>query len=65
MNKRNKNTSTEPLYVDVIEIANLFSVGKSTAYKIGQESNCSIKIGRRRLYNVEKLKKYMESLEND
>ena len=60
MNKSNQ--SVEKIYISVNEMMQMFSIGRSTALKLGIDSNAKIKLGRRTLYNVEKVKGYMSSL---
>lgn len=57
--------TTYKLYVGVNELKDLLSVGRNTALKIGIDSGASVKIGKRRLYNVETIKRYMASLQNE
>ena len=61
MNKKSENTC-EKIYVGVDELKKMLSVGRNTALKIGIDANAKIKVGRRTLYNVEKIKDYMSSL---
>ena len=57
-----KFTTIEPLYISITDLRPLLSVGKVTAEKVGEAANAKVKVGKRTLYNVEKIKKYMESL---
>lgn len=59
------NDKITPIYVGEKELRTMFSIGRSTALKLGKNSKSSIKVGGRRLYNVEKIKSYLEELEND
>ena len=59
---KEKQTSCEKLYVDANELKDMLSVGRNTAQKIGILSGAKVKVGRRALYNVEKVKEYMASL---
>ena len=62
MNKRQviENRVVAPMYVTVDEIMGMFSVGRSTALKIGKESGGTVKIGRSTRYNYEKVKSFVE-----
>lgn len=46
-------------YVGIMGIATRYSVGRATADKIARESGGIIRIGRRKLVNVEKADAYM------
>lgn len=49
-----------PITVDIATVQAMFGVGKATAMRIGKESGALIKLGRRSVYSVAKLKKYIE-----
>lgn len=58
-------TDGEPinkLMVDIESLRGLLSCGTTTARKIAESANASIKIGKRRLYNVEKIKAYLAQM---
>jgi len=50
------------LLVDINGLQALLSCGMVTAKKIAESADASIKIGKRRLYNVEKIKKYVANM---
>ena len=63
MNKRIESTSKQPkILVDTSELATLLSVGRDTAKRIGIESNSIVRLGRRKLYNLEKVMDYVNSI---
>ena len=62
MNKREKNEICEPMTVDITSLMSMLNVGKSTATKIGDEANAVIKVGRRKLFNVQRIREYMNSI---
>lgn len=62
MKKTKHSDAAFKLAVDIDELAAMLSCGKQTARKIGEEAGARIKIGRRVLYSVEKVKKYIEAL---
>lgn len=64
MNKKQaiRNRTTAPAYVGVTEIMSMYSIGRDTARKIGELSGATVKVGKLRLYNVEKVRSYFESL---
>ena len=66
MNKKDaiKNRTVSPVYVGINEIMGMFSIGRSTAEKIGYSINGIVKLGKNKVYNIEKFKTYFEQLEN-
>ena len=51
--------------VDVRTLAAMLSCGVSTARKVGKEAGARIQIGRRVLYSVDAVKKYLKHLEEN
>ena len=62
MRKRTDRNASDKIAVDINGLQDILSVGKNTAIRIGEESGAAIKIGRRKLYSVEKINEYMKSL---
>ena len=52
------------LTVDLDGLKDMLQCGKSTAWIIGKEAKARIKIGRRVLYNVNKVQDYLEKSSN-
>ena len=63
MNKTKPRVTTQPLTVDIEHLSAMLSCGNATARKIGEQAKAKIIIGRRVLYSVEKIKKYLSCLE--
>ncbi len=63
MNKTKIIKSEQPLTVDIEKLSAMLSCGHSTARKIGEQARARIVIGRRVLYFVEKVQKYLSYLE--
>lgn len=63
MNKTKKRTSDKPLTVDIEKLSAMLSCGHATAKKIGEQAHAKIVIGRRVLYSVEKIEKYIQDYE--
>lgn len=63
MNKTKKRTSDKPLTVDIEKLSAMLSCGHATAKKIGEQAHAKIVIGRRVLYSVEKIEKYIQCYE--
>lgn len=56
----NRSTKdTEFITVSTDRLAELLDCGKSTARNIGEKADAKIKIGRRTLWNIEKIKAYL------
>ena len=52
-----------PITVDVVGLQKMLGVSKNTCIKIGKDANAIIRLTpRRTLYNVEKIKAYMDSI---
>lgn len=62
MNKNISGTAPTKLYVGVEELKDMLSIGRNSALQVGEKANAKVKVGRRTLYNVEKIKEYMASL---
>lgn len=61
--KKTKERGTDRLLsVDVEKLAAMLSCGQATAKKIGEEAGARIVIGRRVLYSVSKVQKYIEKM---
>ena len=50
------------LSVDLEKLAAMLSCGQATAKKVGEEAGARIMIGRRVLYSVSKIQKYIEKI---
>lgn len=50
---------SDKILVNTRELAGLLSVGYNNAAEIGERSGAMVKIGRRKLYNVEQIKHYI------
>ena len=49
-------------YADLPTAQEMFSVGRKAIEEIAKEAGATVKIGRRRLYSVEKMRAYLDSL---
>lgn len=63
MNKTAQRKSDQQITVDVEKLAGMLSCGRATARKIGEQAGARIMIGRRVLYSVDAVKKYLETLQ--
>ena len=62
MRQTKDRKSSTRLAVDIEGLAAMLSCGQMTARKIGEDAGARIIIGRRLLYSVQKIEKYLESI---
>ena len=56
------NVSMNDLTVDTVGLQNLINAGRKTAVDIGIAAGAKITIGRRVLWNVSKIQKYLDDM---
>ena len=56
------NNVSRRLAVDTKELQSMLCCGRDTAVKIGTEANSRIQIGKRVLWNVEKVQEYINDI---
>ena len=57
----NISTPEGKILVDIKGLKSILSCGSPTAYEIADRAGASVKIGKRRLYNVRKIEEYLEA----
>lgn len=62
MNKTISRETDNALAVDIDKLSAMLSCGHATARKIGEQAEARIIVGRRVLYSVEKVQKYIQLL---
>ena len=62
MRQTKDRKSSTLLAVDIEGLAAMLSCGQMTARKIGEDAGARIIIGRRVLYSVQKIEKYLEAI---
>lgn len=62
MNKTGNRRTEHPLTVDIETLSAMLSCGHATAIKIGEQAGAKVVIGRRVLYSVDRVKKYLDCL---
>ena len=62
MNKPNRQEVENPIAVDIEKLSAMLSCGRATARKIGAEAGAEIRINRRVLFNVEKIREYINKI---
>lgn len=61
--RRTKERETEQLLaVDIEKLSSMLSCGQASARKIGEDAGARVEIGRRVLYSVSKVSKYLEDI---
>lgn len=48
--------------VDINGLMAMLSVGRKTATQIGDEAAAVVRVGRRKLYNVQKIQQYLDEI---
>lgn len=62
MNKTFNRNDPDVIAVDIEKLSGILSCGCATARKIGEQAEARIFIGRRVLYSVNKVQKYLDSI---
>lgn len=62
MRKTTERNSENLVTVDIDGLTAMLSCGAPSARKIAEEAGARIKIGRRVLYSVDKIKKYVDAI---
>lgn len=62
MNKTKHEETGDLIAVDITKLSAMLSCGHATARKIADEASATIKINRRVLFNVEKIRKYLNNI---
>ena len=59
---RESRTTQETICIDTVNLQQLLQVGRSTAVAIGLQAGARVQVGRRVLWNTEKIKRYIDSV---
>jgi hypothetical protein len=62
MYKTTKHETVNRITVDISTLQSMLCVGRQSAVQIAKDAGAVLHIGRRTLYNVPKIEKYIESL---
>lgn len=62
MRKTTREANTQKIAVDTKELQAMLSCGRDTAVKVGTDAGARIQIGKRVIWNVEKVQDYMNKL---
>ena len=64
MKKRTENRTEKLLAVDIKVLQQMLNLGRSLADEVGEKAGAVIRVGTRKLYNVEKVEEYINSITN-
>lgn len=62
MYKTTESETKEKITVDINTLASMLCIGRNSAYEVGKQAGAVIKVGRRTLFNVSKVKAYMDEI---
>ena len=62
MRKTTERVTNKPIAVDINGLAAMLSCGEASARKVGEDAEARFNIGRRVLYPVNKVEKYVEAM---
>lgn len=62
MNKTSLRDTQQLLAVDIDKLSAMLSCGHATARRIGEQAEARINVGRRVLYSVDKIQKYLNTV---
>lgn len=62
MNKTKDREANEQIAVDIEKLSAMLSCGRATARKIGEQAEAKICIGKRVLYSVDRVRKYISDV---
>jgi len=62
MRKTIERETDKLIAVDITKLAAMLSCGEASARKIGEEAGARVNIGRRVLYSVTKVERYIENI---
>lgn len=65
MRKTTSVMNDNMITVNMAQLQAMLGVGRNTADKIGKESGAVIHIGRRKLFNVSKIQKYLDNISEE
>ena len=64
MNKTKRTETERKIMVDITDLQGMLSTGRNTADQIGTAAGAVVRIGRRKLYRVDKVEAYINKLSN-
>lgn len=63
MNKtRKRMNETAPVMLEINGLCDALSLGRRSAEKIGEDAKAVVRVGRRKLYNFQKIQKYVDAI---
>lgn len=62
MNATKRTETEKKLMVDIIDLQGMLSTGRNTADQIGEAAGAVVRVGRRKLYRVDRIEAYIGRL---
>ncbi len=62
LKRRTRSDLSNKKYVDVNELREIISLGRNNCMKLGADAGAVIRIGKRTLYNIDKILDYMDNI---
>ena len=62
MNKTTRTDAEKKIMVDIVDLQAMLSTGRNTAAQIGEKAGAVVRIGRRKLYRVDRIEAYIASI---
>ncbi len=62
MKSTTRSQNDNKILVDIVDLQAMLSLGYSACASIGESANAVVKFGRRKMYNVEKIRRYIDSI---
>lgn len=62
MNKMKRTETAQKIMVDIVELQAMLSTGRNTADQIGRAAGAVVRVGRRKLYRVDRVEAYINQL---
>lgn len=65
MNKTKEFNVSNNIAVGIDQLQSMLGVGKNTADKIGKDAGAVMHVGRRKLFNVSKVQRYLDQISGE
>ena len=62
MRKTTAFTGADAILIDIEGLQARLNIGKNSCYKVADEAQAVVRIGRRRLYNLDKIRTYLNGI---
>ncbi len=62
MNRTTRRDTEKKIMVDIVDLQAMLSTGRNTADQIGQAAGAVVRVGRRKLYRVDRIEAYIAQI---